>query len=394
MDCALAHINAGLPYNIRFAPFSSPSMTSTPAPALKDGLNQDRMREVAAELKAVYPGLDGAAFLDLALPGLDGLSLLQRVRRLSTSLRATLPPDYAEALTVLKRLMPRLRGGFTSIVPPDFVGLYGLDHFELSMEALKFFTGFGSSEFAVREFLRRDQARALAIMERWSRDDSEAVRRLASEGCRPRLPWSFRLDALVRDPAPAAPVLANLRNDPSLYVRKSVANHLNDISKDHPDWLFGFIADWPLEQPHTAWIVRHALRTLIKKGDRRALALIGAGAKAEVALSGLTVLPRQIALGDSITVSFQLLSTADVEQRLVVDYIVHYVKKSGAVSAKVFKLKELTLPARASVTLSQRQQIRDFTTRVHHPGRHDIDIVVNGERLSRDGFHLSRTPLA
>ncbi len=131
-------------------------------------------------------------------------------------------------------------------------GLYGHDDFEASMEALKFFTRFGSSEFAVREFLKRDLPRTLAVMEVWSRDGDEHVRRLACEGCRPRLPWSFQLGALIADPAPVVPILENLKADPSLYVRKSVANHLNDITKKHPDWVMDRLTDWPLENSPTA----------------------------------------------------------------------------------------------------------------------------------------------
>ena len=362
----------------------------TPAPALKDGLDQRRFTTLADDLARLEPSFDAGCFLALALPGLDDLSLLQRVRRMTESLHATLPADYPAALAVLRRLAPHTRGGFVSIVPPDFVAVYGLEHFDLSMAALKFFTPFGSAEFGVRPFLRHDLGRALAIMEQWSRDADPAVRRLASEGSRPRLPWSFRLDALVRDPAPAAPILDNLRDDGSLYVRKSVANHLNDIGKDHPDWLLERVAAWPRQQPHTAWIVRHALRTLIKQGEPRALALIGAGDRAEVTLQTLDVQPRQIQLGERVTLSFALVSTVDRPQRLVVDYIVHYVKKSGAVSAKVFKLKELTLPARATVPFSRTQQIRDFTTRVHHPGRHDVEVMVNGTSLGKLYFDLAR----
>jgi 3-methyladenine DNA glycosylase AlkC len=226
-------------------------------------------------------------------------------------------------------------------------------------------------------------------MEGWSLDKDDAVRRLASEGSRPRLPWSFRLDQLVEDPRPTAVILANLNDDASLYVRKSVANHLNDIAKDHPDYLFELIAGWPLEQPQTRWIVRHGLRTLIKQGERRALELIGAGAGAQVALRGFAIEPQQLRLGEKVTVSFELQSTAETAQRLVVDYIVHYVKKSGATSAKVFKLKELTLAPGAAIVLSRAQQIRDFTTRIHHAGRHEVEIVVNGSSVGRDFFHLS-----
>jgi 3-methyladenine DNA glycosylase AlkC len=224
----------------------------------------------------------------------------------------------------------------------------------------------------------------------WSRDESEHVRRLASEGCRPRLPWSFRLEALVADPSPAAPILEQLRNDPSLYVRKSVGNHLNDIAKDHPGWVMDRLESWPLDQRHTAWIAKRALRTLIKQGNRRALAIIGAGAKPKVLIHDLSLTPRKITLGSRTTLAFRLESRATKSQRLVVDYIVHYVKKSGATAAKVFKLKELTLAPGASVVFTRALHIRDFTTRVHHPGRHEVEIAVNGEKLARVFFELER----
>lgn len=363
-------------------------LAASPTAALKEMFNEERFRQIAAEMVAIYPAFDSVRFLELSLPGLEPLTLMQRMRRMSESLAATLPPDYREAIAILRRLAPRINHNFVSIVLPDYVGLYGLDDFDFSMEALKYFTTFGSSEFAVREFLRHDLARGLAIMEQWSRDENEHVRRLASEGCRPRLPWSFRLDALITDPSPVAPILENLKADPSLYVRKSVANHLNDITKDHPEWVLERIARWPLENPHTAWIAKRALRTLIKKGDPRALAVIGAGEKAQVTLHEFTVQPRTIKLGASITLSLRLESTAADPQRLVVDYTIHYVKKSGGTSPKVFKLKEFTLEPGASVVLSRRQSIRNFTTRVHYPGRHEVEVMVNGETLARDYFDL------
>lgn len=365
-------------------------MAETPAPALKEIFAAETYRQIAREMTALYPRFDSARFLVLALAGLDELSLMQRLRRMTESLHATLPSNYRKALALLRQLAPRIERSFVTLALSDYVGQYGLDDFEFSMEALKFFTAFGSSEFAVREFLRRDLPRALAIMTEWARDEGEHVRRLASEGSRPRLPWSFRLEALVADPSPTTPILERLRDDPSLYVRKSVGNHLNDIAKDHPAWVMDRLESWPLDQPRTAWIAKRALRTLIKQGDRRALSIIGAGAKPQVHLHDVALHPRTIKLGSRTTLTFRLESRATKPQRLVVDYIVHYVKKSGATSAKVFKLKELTLPPGASITFSRALHIRDFTTRVHHPGRHEVAIAVNGERLARTHFELSR----
>jgi 3-methyladenine DNA glycosylase AlkC len=359
------------------------------APALKEIFNRDRLRHIADETLAVYPDFDSKAFLARASKELDGLSVMQRLNRVSQSLHAGLPEDYRAALDILYELAPRLNSAFVSMILPEYVALYGQHDFDRSMQALKFFTAFGSSEFAVRHFLRRDFPRAIEVMHSWSLDESPHVRRLASEGCRPRLPWSFRLENLMADPTPVLDILDNLKADDSLYVRKSVANHLNDITKDNPDWVLDQLEGWSLETPHSAWIARHALRSLIKKGDVRALTLMGAGKKAQVDLQNLKITPDAITLGDRINLSFTLKSTSVESQRLIVDYAIHYVKKSGGTSAKVFKLKTLELAPGQSVNVSREQQVRNFTTRVHYAGRHDVDVLVNGECLGRSGFDLS-----
>ena len=361
-----------------------------PAPALKEIFNANRIRHIAAETRAVFPAFDAAQFIALCSEGLDGLSLMARLRRVTEALRATLPDDYRTALDVLRRLAPRLNSGFVTMVLPDYAALYGQDDFDTSMEALKFFTVFGSSEFAVRHFLRRDLNRSLKVMERWAHDENEHVRRLASEGSRPRLPWSFKLDAVIADPSLTQSITEPLKADPSRYVRKSVANHLNDIAKDNPDWVLDRIKAWPRDNTATSWIARHALRTLIKRGDQRALAILGAGDAPEIRVVDFTVSPRSIQLGDSITLSIALRSTAMRDQRLVIDYTVHYVKKSGATAAKVFKLRTIDLKAGEEMALTHRQPIRDFTTRTHHPGLHKIDLTVNGRVEAQGAFDLHR----
>ncbi|WP_341962938.1 DNA alkylation repair protein [Pseudomonas sp. RC10] len=359
------------------------------APALKEIFNHERLKHIADETSAVYPAFDRKRFLAQATEGLDGLSLMQRLNRVSQSLHAGLPQDYLAALDILYQLAPRLNSAFVSLILPEYVALYGQEDFERSMEALKFFTAFGSSEFAVRHFLRRDFARAIEVMHSWSLDDNPHVRRLASEGCRPRLPWSFRLENLMVDPSPVLDILDNLKADDSLYVRKSVANHFNDITKDNPEWVLDQLEGWSLDNPNSAWIARHALRSLIKKGDVRALTLMGAGEKAQIRLSDLKLTPEAISLGERIELTFTLTSTSNDAQRLIIDYAIHYVKKSGGTSAKVFKLKTLELAAGASVTLRREQEVRNFTTRVHYAGRHEVDVLINGECLGRSGFDLN-----
>ncbi len=363
-------------------------MSDQAAPALKEMFNPARFRALGALFASAHPGFDRSQFIRLATTGLEPLTLLQRLRHGTNALHASLPGDYPAQLAVLRDVAPRIGHAFVGMLLPDFVAVYGLDHFDASMDALHFLTRHSSGEFAIREFLRRDLTRTLAVMELWSRDENEHVRRLASEGSRPRLPWSFRLDALVADPSPTAPILENLRADPSLYVRKSVGNHLNDISKDHPDWLLERLRRWDLANPHTRWIARRATRTLVKAGHQPTLALFNFAGRPAVRLTGFRVEPARLSLGGTLAFSFQLASTARRDQLLAVDYRIHYVKASGGTAPKVFKLAEPRLAPGSRVTLSRRQTIRNFTTRRHYAGRHRIEILVNGRVLARGEFLL------
>ena len=344
---------------------------------------------VAEALAAEQRGFDRARFLKIVRAGLADLTLIQRVRRTSEAAEAAMPGDFLAKLDVIMRIAPRLPRGFTGIWLPDFVGCFGQDHRDESLDALRFLTPFSSAEFAVREFLKRDLERTLVVMTGWSKDENEHVRRLASEGSRPRLPWSFRLERIVADPALTAGILENLRADPSLYVRKSVANHLNDVSKDHPEWMLARLKSWDLQHPHTRWIARHASRTLIKAGHRAALTLFDFGGKPRVKIAALQIGPRKLRLGQTLAIACTIESATRQEQRLAVDYVVHYVKAAGGTSAKVFKWREITLAPGAKVSLAKNQVIRDFTTRRHYAGRHRVEIQVNGRRLASGHFDLS-----
>ncbi|MBL8577952.1 MAG: DNA alkylation repair protein [Mesorhizobium sp.] len=357
------------------------------APALKEILNRERLTHIARETAGVWPAFDRKRFMRLATEGLDDLGIMHRMRLVATSLYETLPEDFAKAVPILEGLAPRLGHAFTAISLSEYVALYGQRHFDRSLDALKMLTRFGSSEFAIRHFLVADFDRTIAVMRGWADNENEHVRRLASEGSRPRLPWSFQLKNLIVDPSPTGPILDALKADPSLYVRKSVANHLNDIGKDHPDRLVDRVSSWGKSDRNTAWIVRHALRTLIKKGDPLALALIGTTGKAEVKVLDFCVDPTKINLGDRITTRVKLASTLKTVQRLVVDYAVHYPKKNG-LSRKVFKLRELDLAPNATVDLAISQTVKDFTTRKHSAGFHRVELMVNGEALAESGFEL------
>ncbi len=337
---------------------------------------------------AASPRFDRGAFLAAATDGLDALSIMERVRHIADALRPALPSDYDAALCVITVMAPRLSHGFQAVAVTEYVARYGLEDFDRSMEALAALTRFGTAEFAIRPFLALDADRALATMAEWTSSHDEHVRRLASEGARPRLPWAARVPALKADPTRAAPILEALKADSAIYVRKSVANHLNDIAKDQPDWLLDRLADWPQHDPHTAWIIRHALRTLIKQGEPRALALIGVGHGAAVTIGKFVVEPAVVRLGERIAISVDIASTAAENQPLVVDYRVHYARGGGKTAAKVFKWKSFDLAAGESAALRISQVIRDFSTRRHHPGQHGVELIVNGETMGASGFEL------
>jgi len=365
--------------------------THTPAP-FKNWFNADLYRKVAELVAAEAPGFDRARFLQLTLTGLEDRELMERMRQTAIALEAALPGTYQEKLAVLRALAPRVGQGFVALACSEFVARYGLAEAATSLEALRFFTRFGSAEFAVRPFLQRDLAGTLAVLQTWARDPDEHVRRLASEGSRPRLPWGLRLTELVRDPRPTEPLLTLLKDDPALYVRKSVANHLNDIAKDHPEWMLDLVSNWDRTKPGTAWVVRHALRTLVKRGHPRALALCGArvAAAAQVRVVHFTASPRRIKLGGRLQLTVELVSTAPATETLIVDYVIHYVKANGSASPKVFKWSQPELLPGATLTLTKRQTIRDFTTRRHHPGRHRVELQINGQRLAETAFVLTR----
>ncbi|WP_159980455.1 MULTISPECIES: DNA alkylation repair protein [unclassified Novosphingobium] len=364
-------------------------VNETAAPALlKDILGPAALAVIAEAGVSASPRFDRAGFLEAATASLSGLSIMERVRHIADALAPALPDDYPAALDIILAMAPGLTQGFQAVAVTEFVARRGREHFDLSMAALAQLTRFGTAEFAIRPFLADDSARTLAVMREWTGSTDEHLRRLASEGSRPRLPWGARVPAIKADPTLAAHILEALRADGSVYVRKSVANHLNDIAKDRPEWLLDRLATWPQDDAGTKWIVRHALRTLIKKGDPGALALIGVAHGADVDVRLFAATPARVALGGEIAIGAQVVSTSAQAQKLVVDYRIHYARAGGKTAAKVFKLKTFELAAGEAVSLGIRQTIRDFTTRRHHPGVHALDLLVNGQTMARSEFLL------
>ncbi|RPE08052.1 DNA alkylation repair protein [Chitinophaga lutea] len=329
------------------------------------------------------------SFIREVTKNLEDRSLNQRLHHTSVVLQHHLPADFKKAISVLYKAVEHVQTGYTALVFPGFVGMFGKEHFDLSMEALKHFTAYGSSEFAVREFLKLDMQKALKIMHNWAADGNHHVRRLASEGSRPRLPWSFKLDAVIKEPSLTRGILEQLNADTELYVRKSVANHLNDISKDHPDYMIRLVKGWNAGNTHTAWIIKHASRSLIKLGHQDSLAVFNFEKNVKVRLDKFRLGAAKIRLGEELLFSFDIVSEKKSAQKLVIDYAIHYRKAGGGLSRKVFKLKEAELAPGARLSLSKKQTLKDFTTRKHYAGEHKVDIIVNGSVMGEKTFVLA-----
>lgn len=342
---------------------------------------------LADEIRKVYPRFDRERFLALIYDDTwDSLELKGRMRHSSEALGEVLPQDYRKALAILLKVEQHVTG-FDHLLFADFVERFGVDDFDVSMPALEVFTR-SSAEFAIRPFLRRYPERGFAQMLAWAGHEAEHVRRLASEGCRPRLPWGTALQELKRDPAPILPILERLKDDPSEYVRRSVANNLGDIAKDHPELAVDIGERWMKEDAARAPLVKHALRDLLKKGNRRALHLFGVGEGAAIEVDALSVTPKRVKLGGEATLRVQLHSTKKRAQRLRLEYAIGYARPSGRPGRKVFKIADVALAPGGSLEFTRKLSFIDRTIRTHYAGRHTLTLIVNGQAHGEVTFTL------
>ncbi len=367
------------------------------AEPLKNRFGAEVPRAIARMIVAVFPRFDEKAFVRSTLAGYDDLELMPRGWKIAHELRRFMPDDYEKAVEILlasldqqsERTVAPGMGGFLFLPHVFFVAEYGLDHFEASMRAQYLLTQRFTAEFSIRRYLERHQEATLARLAEWATDPSEDVRRLVSEGTRPRLPWASRLRAFQADPRPVLALLERLKDDVSLYVRRSVANNLNDIGKDHPAVLVETAQRWLVgATEERRWIVRHALRSAVKRGEAGALGLLGFGAVARVSLERVRITPRRPAIGSAVTLTFDIAGRAVRPQRLLVDLRVHYVKANGTTGSKVFKLRELDLAPRGVGSFSKRLSLAQLTTRKHYAGTHRVEVLVNGRAYPLGAFQL------
>lgn len=367
------------------------------AEPFKNFIDARLIESAAASLQRVEPTFDAEALVARVVPQLDALELKARALCVADALEELLPPDFSAAAAIIEQAlapvspvpsppMPASRAaglaGWILWPVGEFVARRGLAYPERALVALHAMTQRFTAEFAIRPFVQAHPALVFRTLAEWVHDPSEHVRRLVSEGTRPRLPWGMRLRALIADPSPALPLLAALMDDPSDYVRRSVANHLNDIAKDHPvllvDWVEQHV---PGASVQRAALLKHASRTLIKQGNRRLLTLWGVGAAFQ-GTAELSLTPVAIQLGESVTLQLRLRSSADTTQRVAVDYVVHHAKANGTTSPKVFKGWVIDIGPRETIVKARRHAMRPITTRRYHAGAHRVEIQVNGHVLA------------
>jgi 3-methyladenine DNA glycosylase AlkC len=350
----------------------------------KDRISPAAVEGLAADLSTARPGFPVEAFTAEATRGLDALEMKARVTQVADALASALPDEFEEAAVAVRDALAQ--PGFDGwIVFPvnDWVARYGIEHPEVALPLLGELTSRWSAEFAVRPFIERHPAAAFAQLNDWTSSDDEHRRRLASEGSRPRLPWAAQLRSLIEDPSPTIALLDRLVDDPSAYVRKSVANHVNDISKDHPGLAVATTSGWLEADPDSErrrWIASHGLRSLVKAGDPDALRLLGFDPDAGVELTRFSVTPDRVKVGEPVTIEFEL--TAPDPTPAMVDYRIHHAGAAGTRSPKVFKLKRTVLEAGVSTPFRKEHAIREVTVRRIHPGPHLIEIQVNGRVLA------------
>ncbi|GIE77332.1 hypothetical protein Aph02nite_32820 [Actinoplanes philippinensis] len=354
-------------------------------------------RTVASLLSAVRTAVPGAdlAALRAAESRIGPLSLRERADLLRDALLTDLPGDYADLDRAVRRacdLAPEFTGWLiwpvTGAVATRAVEDGGTEAFDAAMALLAELTGRLTAEFAIRALLRHDLDRALGIVAGWTRSADTDVRRLASEGTRPYLPWSTRVPEILARPGATVPILDALYRDDSEYVRRSVANHLNDLSRDHPGLVVGTARRWLADPgPDTGRVVRHGLRTLIKRGHPEALELLGFGA-ATVEVDGPHLDRTSVPFGGSVRFTAAIRNTGAEQARLTIDYVVHHRKANGGQTGRTFKLTTGTLAPGERIEVVREHSFRPITTRRYHPGGHAIALQVNGVESRRADFEL------
>ena len=323
----------------------------------------------------------------------EALELKGRMKHVTQKLHKQLPKDYNQAIDIIVGITDIIEKentqmNITHMVMPNYVELYGVDHLQKSIAAMEKITQFVSCEFAVRPYIIKYPKQMMKQMLQWSKHPHQNVRRFASEGCRPRLPWAVALPDLKKDPAPIFPILENLKNDESDFVRKSVANNLNDISKDHPDVVLDMASQWKGTSKNTDWIVKHACRTLLKQAHPKAMSLFGFNHSDDIKVNDFKINTPKVVFGNHLDFSFSIKNNGSEATTIRLEYYIYFIKANGSLAKKIFKISEKNYSASSNNIVQRKHAIKPITTRKYYPGLHQIALVVNGKELHKHDFEL------
>lgn len=353
--------------------------------ALKNIYSPAFYERLSAVLDQSLPGFDKTKFITLInSDGFEHKELKARMRHTAVVLHEFMPKDFSKAVVALETIIENMRKAhFTQdslacMFLPDYVEVYGLDHYDDAIRAFEYITQFTSCEFAVRPFLIKYENQMLVQMTIWSRHHNHHVRRFASEGSRPRLPWAMAIPSLKKDPTPVLPLLENLKNDSSEYVRRSVANNINDIAKDHPHIVLDIAKKWKGNSKETDAIVKHGARTLLKQGHPEILKLYGLDAT-HIDFSEFEIGTPNVKMGDSVEFTFAIENKDNQPQTVRLEYGMYYRKAKGQLAKKVFKISEKMYQPGEKAVITRKQSFKAITTRVFYPGEHQLSIIINGE---------------
>lgn len=373
------------------------------AEPFKNLLNGSVIKGMAEYFAPHCSTFDKKAFVADATNNLEALELKQRTDRIVEAMVTHLPDDFEQAAAVVLASLnssddadhPNGISGWAVIALTYYVGLQGKSnkHFKSSMTLLKAMTKLLSSEFGIRFFILEQPKETLAILKQWATDDDHNVRRLVSEGTRPRLPWGMRLQRFVDDPAPVIELLELLKDDESEYVRRSVANNLNDIAKDHPELVVDIAERWMQGEDNKGAsknrerLVRHACRTLIKEGNQEILAVFGYKPPA-IREASIVITTPEVVFGGDLEFSLSINSSSTQKQALIIDYVIHHQKANGKTSPKVFKWKVTHLLPNTPLEITKKHAIKKITTRKYYPGEHEVEVMINGMSVGKSCFKL------
>lgn len=361
----------------------------------KDWFDHSAAELLAEQMRIPFPKFPRKKFIQSATHQIESKEFLDRVKQFSSALNQSLPQHIPDALRIIRESFPpaletceSISGGWLQWPIGQYIADYGVPYYDDSMLTMVELTQRFSAEFAIRPFIDLAPEKTLARLMDLTRHPNPHVRRWCSEGIRPRLPWGKRLDQFIINPAPILPILERLTDDQELYVRKSVANNLNDISKDHPDIAIGFCRRLSESRSlHAPWIQKHALRSLIKSGHPLALKSMGYDLPRDLQVD-LRVSPRRINVGEGIRIEARIQNSSRRSVPVMIDYVIGFVRQNNRVGRKVFKGSTLSLPAGESYTFLKIHPVQITTVRRLYPGKHTVEIQINGAPLAQADFML------